>query len=781
VGSLLDPLRMPLGSPLLGLGVETVWNLMENQPASTADWLCAADGVPTLAALHQRTLVPGASETDRELRNEVMVLCSLLAKHATPSGRMAIVNGGLYNDVLALVCFDSAHIVHPTSLELELLGIGMQTLLAMSKPRAAPARALAACNEQFGLVESLLACLGALPASATPGCAIAAEHWNDSQRIELQRRSLALLTDLCVVSPAIAASHAEALADLTTSLLADAAPSELRDAAIQLLLSVLPTCALLKEAAGEAGAVRALVESVAAIAYCGNPTSLAPFSTTLVSTTASLRVPSGLTAGGMQAAVLALALLTTEAADNQDRLGDAGGVACLLPLVRPSTDPGLLHSVIEAVWSAVVPSPPNVSKLLQRDGVLKLLDVLEGAPFAPRAHLLSCLADLVAHPDALEQCQEWHGSQRQSAVQLCLALWHEEAARRGAATGSGKISSTTRPLSTSDSAAQDDLNASLMMQEDDRGGALAGGSLPSSSLNLLTSASLAMTGRLKGVGSGVESAALEKVDVRSKLYALLNALSFESSVALSPQEEVLLTATKAYVPFASAEAWQDAKDEFAAEGFELLPEDQQRLDAELTQAEADARSVLDAQQGLVGGMRTTDEASEAAALKRVRVLRDGPMYGVPKTKRATSLFRARIEAKARIAGMVAASKVAYRGPKPTPAEYADATLKAANAALREAGADPSSGFTLQHVPPALMAVAQAAGIDTATVNEFLLKSGVGLTATGKVQSGLINLDFVPSEHGTVTADVKALDKFKGRKVSPTELRELCIAFQHESS
>jgi len=272
------------------------------------------------------------------------------------------------------------------------------------------------------------------------------------------------------------------------------------------------------------------------------------------------------------------------------------------------------------------------------------------------------------------------------------------------------------------------------------------------------------------------------VDVRSKLFAVLHALGFESTVALTPEEEVTLAAAKAYVPFASAEAWQDAKDEFAQEGFELLPADQERLDAELLRAEGEAQEVLSEQQALTDGMRAAETEQEAAELKRVRVLRDGPMYGVPKMKRATSLFRARIEAKARIAGMVAASKVAYRGPKPTPAEYADATLKAATAALLEAGVDPSNdGFTLQHVPPALMAVAQAAGIDTATVTAFLKASGIGLTSTGKLQAGHASLDFVASDKGTVTADVKPLDKYKGRKVSPTELRELCIAFQEEQS
>ena len=163
------------------------------------------------------------------------------------------------------------------------------------------------------------------------------------------------------------------------------------------------------------------MQLVSEVTFSGAPSALAPFSTFTVATTAALKVPSGLDAKGMQASVLALALLCADSSDNQQRFGEAGGVACLLPLLKPRTDPALLHAVIECVWSAIAPSTSNVTKLVERDGVLQLLDILEKAPFSPRAHLLSCLADLMASDEgALEQVREWHGTKRQSASQLCL-------------------------------------------------------------------------------------------------------------------------------------------------------------------------------------------------------------------------------------------------------------------------------------------------------------------------------------------------------------------------
>jgi ankyrin repeat protein len=101
--------------------------------------------------------------------------------------------------------------------------------------------------------------------------------------------------------------------------------------------------------------------------------------------------------------------------------------------------------------------------------------------------------------------------------------------------------------------------------------------------------------------------------------------------------------------------------------------------------------------------------------------------------------------------------------------------------LLEAGADPNSGFTLQHVPPALMAVATSAGIDSSLVTEFLKQSGIGLTATGKLQSDLASLQLDVGDGADLAhVNVKPLDKFKGRKVSAIELRQLCIDFQTDS-
>jgi len=275
------------------------------------------------------------------------------------------------------------------------------------------------------------------------------------------------------------------------------------------------------------------------------------------------------------------------------------------------------------------------------------------------------------------------------------------------------------------------------------------------------------------------SGALEKVDVRAKLFSLLSSLDFNTSTPLTDNEQLVLTAAQQYVPLAAGEAWRDTLDDFTADGIELLDADMAKLSARLDADASIADGLIGEQRAVSSNIAAQEEVADAAELKRVRVLRDGPMYGMPKQKRGTSLFRMRIEAKARIGNMVSASKVGYRGPTPTPAEFADATVAAATEAALDAGADPDGviTFTLRHVPQALATVANAAGIGPGYIDPFLFSAGVGLTSSGKKVDSPARLRLRISDDGAPNLDVRALEKEKTRAVSADELRQLCIEFQ----
>ena len=155
------------------------------------------------------------------------------------------------------------------------------------------------------------------------------------------------------------------------------------------------------------------------------------------------------------------------AAGSRTTVVPVSGVAVLMPLLQPHTDTKLLLSAIDCLWNTVVPSESNVGRFVERDGVLQLMDCLEVTPFAPRAQLLSCLADMLTDPRAAEQCQEWHGKKRQCSVQLLLRLWSEEEARLGGATGGAMLTSTARPLTMARDEELARLNDTLQMEDEE--------------------------------------------------------------------------------------------------------------------------------------------------------------------------------------------------------------------------------------------------------------------------------------------------------------------------
>ena len=249
-----------------------------------------------------------------------------------------------------------------------------------------------------------------------------------------------------------------------------------------------------------------------------------------------------------------------------------------------------------------------------------------------------------------------------------------------------------------------------------------------------TMAGLAMSGRLDGMQS-VEAAAMEGQDLRAKCFAVLQQLGFgeaEGGAAgaaltarvLTPEQQLQLQAVREYRAFSEAETWRDVEEELQAEGCRPVSADAAALSSVLDATQQVATGVLDRQQRFSATMADGDATAESEMLTRVRTLRDGPM-GMPKlqktdpnAEKGESLFRKRIAAKARIGGMVAASKVGYEGPMPSAEEYADAKV----AEFKELRG--KKGLKLKDVPESLDSLAAAAGLEASHVAPFLERQGI---------------------------------------------------------
>ena len=191
-----------------------------------------------------------------------------------------------------------------------------------------------------------------------------------------------------------------------------------------------------------------------------------------------------------------------------------------------------------------------------------------------------------------------------------------------------------------------------------------------------------------------------------------------------------LPPTRPTVPILST----DVNEEMLESGLRPITPDADRLEATLASNEVEAAKVQSSQGELSLRLNEEMQSQNGAMLSRVRVLRDGPMGQVVKSK-GRSMFRARIEAKAKVGDMVTKSKVGYKGPVPTAEEYTDATVLRLHERLagrseatpEEQALEPLPPVKMEmaHVPQALSELAASAGIDPARINPYLAANGIG--------------------------------------------------------
>lgn len=739
VGTLLDQLKLPLGDPVLSLTVETLWNLLETNQQEAAALMAVVPFVTLLAQVLQRALEPGVRESDKEMRNELIVLGTLLVLGSETAGMEALAQGGLVRQVLSLVTTEAMHGVEEhsplfpaTPINLELLQLSLNFLQVLTADETPELVKTHLIREQLPAVLMAMLCI-------EPEVVPVMMRWGGAQQAELRVTCMALLCNLVGLVPEQLPAAGLASAVLPHLREAGAQHPELREAGLRVLTHAMQADAgigALQHALGEAGALPLLLDIVGSADRLASP----PPATT------ALAIPLGLSAKALQDALLLISLLCTAHVPHQDAFGEHGGVSVVLSLLSSRTATRLLLSAVDCLWSAVAPHAANVCRLVARQGVHALFDCLEACPFAPRAQLLSYTADLLEDPAAAEQANEWRSKGGAPALKLLLRLWSEEEVRLGAASGSsGLLCSTKRPLSVASQQLLEGFSTSLhierdsdnelddedleeermaMIRELSMGGdevlAAAAQAIDgvTSGLKLNTAAGLSAGGRFDGMNSA-EAAAVQGQDLRAKCFAVLKQIGFASSEPLTTKQQLQIEAVRRYQTFCEAETWHDLEDELASEGCRPVSADAAALDTVCDATQTVASGVLEAQVQLSAQIANGEAVTEREMLSRVRVLRDGPMGELQTTTtKGVSLFRKRLEAKACIGDMVASSKIGYEGPMPNAAEYVEAKLEELEE-LR--GCRPT---VLSDVPRMLQSLAGVAGVPKERVDAFLDDSGL---------------------------------------------------------
>lgn len=681
--------------------VETLWNMLDNsltllsegevalslaalldkhRHANVLYQLGNQETVQALCGLFERILLHGFRKRDKALRNELVVMATLLSRR--PANRVLFVETGFLG--LALEYATAAEMElpvdanprnfatsDPEDLELKQL---LWTMIAGLCEGYEGAEALHAVRESL-FIQTLLMYVD--PAQANS--AYLSMTWAESQKRELELLAFSLLHQLaphcsenfsthegiriCVqhvrkhsnaltvveggpdestVGPESA--EIEGAGELGTATALEDGEDDLdrQYLALRLLQRTLP---LPDEAhQDEFGAVGGVEDMVTLIRNADltpkSATTMGPGAAASGTLGATLLVgddepvgtanaaPSDITPALVLEAVFSVLAASCRGghAANQDRLRKFGGVSALVRWLRfdvedSVTKPLLVPCVVSSVWEAVVGNKRSEARFVADDGVDALLDLVETAPRLMRGQVVGCTADLLRNPKVVPYAKAWRSDQTGRAVSVALLrLWAEEEERLGVQHGTeGAISNTQRPLDETLPGAAETAGAA------DSGE--GGDSAPRASERLRRALKAAkMWKMVDKVPPGAQlQKAVQAEDIRPRLYAALSALGFDTleedvtSVGddLTPEERASAELAREYSAFAKSQAWDDLRAGLERDGVELIDADKTHIEHRLADGREAAEAVQERQTAVLDEVRARHAEEDDAFLTTV--------------------------------------------------------------------------------------------------------------------------------------------------------------------
>ena len=628
---------------------ELLWNLFEAVPEAKAlepaakdtDYIREGLGRPykalrdlmaeSLLSILGEFLCKGYRAQDKELRNEVLLIIMLLVEE--PVNHPAFVEAGLLELALDVAVMpelraESAR-VKPFVLtketddhEAKLLVWHVMAKLCRGGSEGAGARGGDRGREAGGSGAQERASAASLQKaidggfwdvllmyvdvhkhmdSSKPkgGTWLAIRRWSDEELISLQKQAIATLHKL---APLDVMAFAEAkgpdiLVECLKSLIDSSHSQSLLLPLIQTLIS-LSSLPKLQERFGEIGAIEA-ASSILSDPSIGDVV--------------------------REDAATWISMLCKANAGNQARFRECNGVDRLVSQVHDlrELDPTLpsprAMSVLNAVWTCVVPNDANLHRFLALDGVESLLDLLDFGNCYMHGVTLSILSDISESEFSHTFFDEWISSKNNcSAAHLLLELWRREEDTRQMCRD-GVISNIARPFSGTGKS-KPPLDA------------------PESIYNFSDQKRVADMERIKNSVSGDA--------MFMKIYSIFKLLGFERFECLTGRNGTTLCLVKEYVRFRQGEVWQDIQGAFSESGLQPTENDAQRVESGIEHARQLAAEVREKQTGVLAdeaeALRSEERQFYANMIDQRKHEREAKAY---KKDRSSLTMKERIEAK----------------------------------------------------------------------------------------------------------------------------------------
>ncbi|KAG9476552.1 hypothetical protein GDO78_003215 [Eleutherodactylus coqui] len=623
-----DPTRQ-----LLFRSSEILWNLLENGPKEEV--ITQLSNIECIYALKDsfvRLLTNGSKHSDRQLRNDLLVIATLIAENNRPP----MIESGFAKQLILFATFSEVKSHNPLVRNLKLLhnheDFEMKKLLF---------NMLVVLSKDLSTVQLLcdgkvvLALFNYVKGNEKPG----AHDWPAARYEDLQLHAIATL---CSVAPLLVEDYMTCQGNTRILLFLEWCCSQ--DAffgqgncfhgtggrdnkhaqmrySLRLLRSMVSVGdETVNQDLCDQGAISQLLE-------------------TLKKVMAGAEASNDAVLLEIQCDLLFILSSVCDTDVHRKELFGSEGVDVALQLLK--MDPtkfssGLGHNklifcTLDCVWSCIIGCFSSEDYFLEKEGMFIILDLLALNLKSMNNLVLGILVEFCDNPKTLPHIKAWQGKNNQTAPKLLVQLWKQEEEELGVRRDNdGCIVDARKPL------------AGQLQEEQE----------------------------VVPMPAGSFSIAIIEVaeNIRAKVYSIFSKLGFENLPGLSALDYVTLSIIIRYLDFKIGEVWGEIRAEIKAENLRPVTSDQEALDVIESAAENISKLVAAHQTEMIENhqqMELLEEQQKYAEIKVNHKQREIVMKSWDKFLARTSNYEALKKAKRLQEKSIESSRPKVRAPNGT--------------------------------------------------------------------------------------------------------------------
>ncbi|XP_042362598.1 cilia- and flagella-associated protein 69-like [Plectropomus leopardus] len=554
---------------------EILWNLLERGSKEVTAQLSSMECVISLKDAFCHQLMNGVRLSDLQLRNDLLVITSLIAENPNS----LLIESLFARQLVAVVTFPELKSHHPlvrnlklsyNQEDLKMKKLLLNLLVLMSKDSAA----LQLYKEERVMIALLIL---VRPPVASSERRSASRQWSPVQQEELQLQALATLS---TIAPLLLDDYMACQGNACLLLLLDWCIAH--DAFFGQGLSSEgrgSTKTQMRHCIRVLRSVTSLGEESVNQDLCDQGT-INQLLGVLMQMEASPDEDDDVTLEIKSDIQLILSALCESDMHRKELFGSEGVEMAVHFLKKGSSSfySGLGHnklvlSTVDCVWSCIVGCYTTEDYFLAKGGASLLLDLLTSSPRCAHCNVLATLLELCDNPNTLSHILSWRDISGQTAPRFLLQLWRdEEEELKVIRDKHGGITDPQRPI------------LSHHQQEDTQ---------------------------LSFPANKPSAAVLElSENLRSKIYSIFCKLGFQDLPGLSRKHYVTLSIVRRYLDFKVGEVWEEIIRELSLDGVRPITPDEEVLSTIHKIAEDTARRVAAEQNSILEQQEKEDIAEE---------------------------------------------------------------------------------------------------------------------------------------------------------------------------